>query len=77
MMFFKINRDKNYVKQIQKEVGVKADGIAGKNTLKAIEEAWGCNVLQINGKFVPIQFHGKVRHDKSLDKMLPVHLTGI
>lgn len=68
MMFFKINRDKNYVKQIQKEVGVKPDGIAGKNTLKAIEEAWGCNVLQINGKFVPIQFHGKVRHDKSLDK---------
>lgn len=67
-MFEFINKNKAYVMQIQQQVGVKVDGVAGPNTLKAIKDAWGCEVICHNGKFVPLNnsFPYIVEHDLSL-----------
>lgn len=67
-MFNHINRNRSYVMQVQKEIGVVADGIAGPNTLKALKEYHGCEVIAHNGKFVPLHNSSDyiVEHDLSL-----------
>lgn len=68
-MFYKINSNPTYVKSLQTQIGVKVDGVAGPNTLSAIEEYHGSPVIQHDGKFIPINFQGTVRHDYSLDTL--------
>lgn len=67
-MFEHINRNKAYVMQVQKEIGVPVDGIAGPQTLKALKEFYGCEVICHNGKFVPLHnsYDYVVEHDLSL-----------
>ena len=57
-----------YVKKMQKDLGLKADGIAGPNTLKAVKEHFGCEVISHNGQFLPLNnsFNYIVEHDLSL-----------
>jgi hypothetical protein len=65
-----INQNKSYVKSLQTQIGVTADGIAGPNTLKAAEEYFNSQVIQHNGKLVPINFNGcKITHNHSLHKL--------
>ena len=53
-MFELVNKNKEYVKQLQEEIGVHADGIFGKGSLKAAEEYYGGPVIAHMGKIVPI-----------------------
>lgn len=54
MSFELVNRNKIYVKQLQKEIGVVADGIFGPASLKAAEEYFGGPVVAHMGEIVPI-----------------------
>lgn len=68
-MFQNINKtNKSYVKQVQEMVGVTPDGVAGPNTLKALREYYGCEVITHMGKFVPLHNTKNyiVEHDLSL-----------
>lgn len=67
-MFEHINKNRAYVMQIQEEVGTAVDGVAGPNTLKAVKEYYGCEVVCHNGKFVPLHNSTDylVEHDLSL-----------
>lgn len=67
-MFEHINRNKAYVMQTQKELGVKVDGVVGPKTFEAIKDFYGCEVIAHNGKFVPLNNKLKyvVEHDLSL-----------
>jgi len=69
MAFRFVNKDKEYVKQIQAAAGCKADGICGPNTLKAFEDLHCSSVIQHKGKLVPIDFSGTIRHNMSLDTL--------
>ena len=53
-MFELVNRNKIYVKQLQKEIGVVSDGIFGPASLKAAEEYFGGPVVAHMGEIVPI-----------------------
>lgn len=66
-MFHNINKNQTYVKSIQTQLGLEVDGIAGPETLKAVEDDLSSQVIQHLGQFVPIAFEGKIRHDYSLD----------
>ena len=52
--FTYINKDKDYVRQLQEEVGVSADGVYGPNTHAAVKEYYGKSVIKHMGKVVPI-----------------------
>lgn len=62
----KINKSR--IKLLQKEIGVKADGIIGPGTLKALKNHWGCEVIAVNGMPVPLNNSSDyvVEHDLSL-----------
>ena len=52
--FTTLNKDKEYVRSLQQEVGVKADGIYGPNTHNAVRNYFGMPVIMHMGKVVPI-----------------------
>jgi hypothetical protein len=53
-MFELVNRNKIYVKNLQKEIGVASDGVFGKNSLAAAEKYFGGPVIAHMGEIVPI-----------------------
>jgi hypothetical protein len=64
-----LNRNKAYVKSIQAEVGVTPDGVAGPQTLRAVEEHFDAPVISHNGKFIPLEFDGVINHSYSLHEL--------
>ena len=52
--FKTINKDKEYVVSLQQEVGVKADGVYGPATHKAVKAYYGMPIIMHMGKVVPI-----------------------
>tara|TARA_Y100001937_G_C7096222_1_gene320188 strand:+ start:202 stop:981 length:780 start_codon:yes stop_codon:yes gene_type:complete len=63
--FSHINKDREYVKYIQKEVDTFVDGIYGPGTHKAVLEHYG-NVIFHMGKVLPIEFDVEVDVSQSL-----------
>lgn len=53
-MFQTVNKNKDYVRKLQEEVGAVADGIFGPATLKACEEYYNSSVIIHNGQVVPL-----------------------
>jgi len=68
-MFEFVNKNRAYVKSLQLKIGVRDDGVAGKNTLKAAEEFYDSQVIAHKGQIVPIDFDGKINHNYSLYKL--------
>ena len=52
--FSHLNKDKEYVRSLQQEVGAVADGVYGPNTHRAVQEYYGSPVIMHMGKVVPI-----------------------
>mgnify|MGYP001175849047 CR=1 FL=1 len=52
--FSTLNKNKEYVRSLQQEVGVSADGVYGPNTHKAVRNYYGMPVIMHMGKVVPI-----------------------
>ena len=57
--FSHINKNKDYVRELQEEVGTTVDGIYGPGTHRAVREHYG-NVIFHMGKVVPIDFDVEV-----------------
>lgn len=57
-----------YVKKLQKDLGLKQDGILGPKTLSAAKEHFGCEVISYKGELVPLNNSADyvVEHDLSL-----------
>jgi hypothetical protein len=58
--FTTLNKDREYVRSLQQEVGTSADGIYGPATHKAVEAYYGMPVILHMGKVVPIDAPLKV-----------------
>jgi len=67
-MFKHINKNVPYVQKIQEMIGTRADGVAGKNTLKKLKEYYNSEIIAHNGKFIPLNNSKDyiVEHDLSL-----------
>jgi len=52
--FSTLNKDKDYVRSLQQEVGVTADGIYGPGTHRAVRNYYGMPIMMHMGKVVPI-----------------------
>ena len=52
--FSTLNKNKEYVISLQQEVGVKADGVYGPNTHRAVRQYYGMPIMMHMGKVVPI-----------------------
>lgn len=69
-MFETVNKDKNYVRELQAQVGAHTDGIFGFNTLKKCEEYYNSSVIIHDGKVVPLGNNNYVvDHKHSLYKL--------
>lgn len=68
-MFEFVNKNRAYVKSLQLKIGVRDDGVAGPNTLKAAEDFFNSQVVAHKGKIIPIDFDGKINHNYSLYKL--------
>lgn len=67
-MYDYLNRNKEKVKLIQEQCGVKADGIFGKNTKRAYEEKYG-QFIRLGDKLIDVNSLGvKVYHGNCLYK---------
>lgn len=53
--YITLNENKNYVKELQKEVGATVDGIYGNNTHQKVKEYFKTPVIIHMGKIVPIK----------------------
>ena len=67
-MFKHINKNVPYVQKIQEMIGTRADGVAGKNTLKKLRAYYNSEIIAHNGKFIPLNNSKDyiVEHDLSL-----------
>ena len=52
--FESINKDKDYVRELQKEIGTTADGIFGPGSYKAARQYFDKPIMIHMGKIVPI-----------------------
>jgi len=70
-MFETVNKNKDYVLQLQKEVGTTADGIFGFGSLKACEDYYDSSVIIMGGKVIPVGHRNYVIDHKHSLYQLP------